>query len=185
MIKKTFGKIGGVLATLLIILEIFAILFIVVGKMSGNTPTLFGHQMYIIVSPSMEPEINVGDVIISEKYDGGELEVGQVVTYYGTRGDVAGKMITHKIVEIDGDKIITQGVANTNPDPAIRRDEVRSVMKRNTVVLSAVYSVISTTAGFICLVILPLVAMIVSEIVGLVLEVKKEGEGQNDEESDK
>ncbi len=184
MIKKTFGKIGGVLASLLIIIEIFAILFIVVGKMSGNTPTIFGHQMYVIVSPSMEPEINVGDVIISEKYDGGELEVGQVVTYYGTKGDVAGKMITHKIVEIDGDKIVTQGVANSNPDPSIRRDEVRSVMKRNTVVLSAVYRVISAPAGFICLIVLPLAAMIVSEIIGLILEVKKEGERQ-DEESDK
>lgn len=181
MIKKAFGKIGGALATVLIIIEIFAILFLVIGKIGGNTPVLFGHQMYIIVSPSMEPEISVGDVIISEKYKGGELEVGQVVTYYGTRGDVAGKMITHEIVEIDGDRIVTQGVANTDPDPTINKSEVRSVMKHKSVVISAIYRVISAPVGFVFLIILPLVAMIVSEIIGLVIEVKKEGERADEE----
>lgn len=182
MIKKVMGKVGSIFATLLIVIEIIAILFLVVSKISGQIPSVFGHQLYVIVSPSMEPEISVGDVILSETYEEGELEIGDVVTYLGRSGDVAGKMITHKIVEIEGETVITQGTANTVADPAIRREDIRSVMKYKTVVLSAVYRVIRTTVGFVCLVLLPLVVMIGWEVVGLIREIKREG-GADDEKN--
>ena len=181
MIKSKLKKLGSVLITLLVILEVFVIVFIVFSKISGNVPSAFGYQMYVVVSPSMEPQIEVGDVIISKEYDGGELAVGDVVTYLGREGDMSGKMITHEIVRIDGDEIITKGLANNSEDPSITRDDVYSVMLYNTVVISAVYGVMTSTVGFICLVILPLLLMIVSEIVGMVIQIKKEG-AKNDEE---
>ena len=184
MIKKWFGKVGSVLATVLIIVEIIVIAFIVFAKMSGNIPTLFGYQMYVIVSPSMEPDIKVGDIIISKEYNGSELEPGMVVTYLGTKGDFTGKMITHEIVEVDGDKIVTKGKAASTKDPAITRDEVRSVMQRKAVVLSGVYKVVTSTPGFICLVILPLSGMIVAEMVSMVIEIRKEGANRDENEDE-
>ena len=181
MIKKLLGKVGGVLSTLLVVTEILVILFIVITKMSGDTPGLFGYRMYVIVSPSMEPQIKVGDIIISKEYTGGELAVGDVVTYEGKSGDVAGKIITHEIISIDGDHVITKGTANLSADPVICREDILAVMKYQPAVLSAIYGVLTSTAGFVCLLLLPLAAVIVSEIVSLVLEIKKEG-GANDED---
>ena len=182
--KKPFKKVGDVIGTLLIALELVIIVSIVICKIGGNTPSVFGYRMYVIVSPSMEPEIKVGDMIIAEEYEGQALSVGDVVTYLGREGEMADKVITHKIVAIDGEKIITRGVANSVADPAITRDDVLAVMSYKTVVLSTVYRVISTDAGFIVLILLPLIVMIISEIVTLVIQIKKEG-GEVDRELEK
>ena len=179
MIKKWFGKAGGVFATLLMIAEIFVIVFIVLSKISGSVPTIFGYQLYVIATPSMEPDIKVGDVIVSKEYGGEALETGCVVTYLGKTGEFAGKMITHEVIRINGDEIITKGKANSSEDPAISREDIRSVMQHKTVILSAVYKVITSTAGFICFIILPFVALIVSEVVGMITEIKKEGKNEN------
>ena len=98
--------------------------------------------------------------------------------------EMADKVITHKLVAIDGEKIITRGVANSVADPAITRDDVLAVMSYKTVVLSTVYRVISTDAGFIVLILLPLIVMIISEIVTLMIQIKKEG-GEVDRELEK
>lgn len=182
--KKRIKKIGSVLSTLLIVAELVIIAGIVICRIGGNTPSVFGYRMYVIVSPSMEPEISVGDMIISKEYEGQALSVGDVVTYLGREGEMAGKVITHKIVAIEGETIITQGVANREADPAITGDDVLAVMTYKTVVLSAVYRVISTGAGFIILIMLPLIVMIITEIVALMIQIKREG-GEDDREERK
>ena len=179
--KRKLRRIGSTVSTLLIAVEVLIILCIVICRISGNIPSVFGYQLYVIVSPSMEPEIKVGDMIISKEYGGQELAVGDVVTYMGREGDMAGKVITHEIVEINGEQIITKGTANTAEDPAIASDDILAVMVYKTVILSVVYRVISSTAGFICLVLLPLVAMIVSEIVSLMIQIKREGGAENED----
>lgn len=184
--KEILGKVGSVLSTALIVLEIALILFVVASKMAGGTPALFGYHMYVVVTPSMEPEICVGDVLISKKYNGGELREGDVITYRGRQGDLAGKMITHEIIAIqgegDGERIIAKGIANPDPDPAITRNDVASVMVYKTVVIGFIYSIISSTWGFWLLVVAPLVILIASEIVTLVREIKKEGEKTDENE---
>ena len=186
--KEILGKIGSALSTALIVLEIILILFVVASKMTGGTPALFGYHMYVVVTPSMEPEIKVGYVLISKKYNGDALCEGDVITYLGREGDLAGKMITHEVIAIqgegDGERIIAKGIANADPDPAISRKDVVSVMVYRTVVIGFIYSVISSTWGFWLLVVAPLVAMIVAEIVTLAREIKKEGEKSDENEQD-
>ena len=185
-IKKAGRSILHALSIIIVIIEIVLILFLVLTKMSGGVPRLFGHSVYVIATPSMTPELEVGDIIISKAYDGGELSVGDVVEYVGKSGEMKGKIITHKIISIDGEgadrTIITKGTANTEADPPIAPSDIISVMKYKTVVIDKIYRVISTTWGFICLVILPMAAMIVSEIVDLARQIKKEKEGGYDDE---
>ena len=186
--KEILGKIGSALSTALIVLEIILILFVVASKMTGGTPALFGYHMYVVVTPSMEPEIKVGDVLISKKYNGGEICEGDVITYLGREGDLAGTMITHEVIAIqgegDGERIIAKGIANADPDPAISRKDIVSVMMYKTVVVGFIYSIISSMWGFWLLVVAPLVAMIVAEIVTLAREIKKEGEKSDENEQD-
>lgn len=186
--NKLLKKAVSILSGIVISVEIVIILFIVITKISGGVPSLFGHQMYVIVSPSMSPEINVGDVIVSKKYENEPLAVGDVVQYIGKYGDIDGKIITHKIISIDGEgsdaTIVTQGVANAEPDRPINASDVIAVMKYKTVIIGPLYRVFSSTAGFIFLVMLPLAAMIVFEIVNLVIDLKKEREKEEEEQDE-
>lgn len=174
--KKILKAVGRVLSIALIVIEVLIIMFLVVSKVQGDTPTLFGYQMYFIRTGSMEPYLEPGDVIISKKYDGGELlsgENGDVVTYHGYVGNRA-ELITHRVIDVEGDKIITQGDANNAADSPITKNEIEAVMVHKAVVIDKVYKVISTTWGFWLLIFAPIAILIVSEIVSLAKELKKE-----------
>ena len=174
--KKALKIVGRVLSIALIVIEVLIIIFLVVSKVQGDTPTLFGYQMYFIRTGSMEPYLEPGDVIISKKYDGRELvsgENGDVVTYRGSIGNRA-ELITHRVIEVDGDEIITQGDANNVADSPITKNEIEAVMVYKTVVIDKIYKVISTTWGFWLLIFMPIAILIISEIVSLAKELKKE-----------
>lgn len=181
--KKALKITGRVLGAILIVVEILLIIFLVVSKAQGGPPTLFGRQMYFIRSGSMSTYLEVGDVIICEKYDGGELLAGKdgdIVTYMG---EVGGKpeLITHRVISVSGDTVITKGDANDVADSPISKDEIVAVMVHKTVVIDKIYAVISTTWGFWLLIFTPIALLIISEIISLVKEIKKEKEGADDE----
>ena len=181
--KKALKVTGRVFSVALIAFEVLLIIFLIVSKVQGGPPTLFGHQMYFIRSGSMSPYLEVGDVIISKKYDGGELvagENGDVVTYYG---DVNGRteLITHRVIEVDGDTVVTKGDYNTSADSPISKSEIEAVMTYKTVIIDDIYGVISTTWGFWLLIFTPIALLIVSEIISLVKEIKKEKQEADDE----
>ncbi len=186
MMKNVLKKICNVLTGLFVALEIILVVFLVVMKSSGGIPSLFGYNMYVIVSPSMEPEICVGDVIISREYEGEKLAIGDVITYLGKEGDVAGKIVTHEVIYVseDGQTIQTQGVANESPDPEIQSTDVLSVLVYKTVVIGFVYSIITSTWGFILLIIVPMLLMIGGEVIHLIKVMKEEGEENENVEDD-
>lgn len=180
--KKALKVTGRVFGAALIAFEVLLIIFLVVSKVQGGPPTLFGHQMYFIRSGSMRPYLEIGDVIVSEKYDGGELSAGEdgdVVTYYG---DVEGRveLITHRVISVDGDTVITQGDDNNTADAPITKDEIEAVMVYKTVIIDDIYGVISTTWGFWLLIFTPIALLIVSEVISLVKEIKKEKQEADD-----
>ena len=183
-VKKAFKGIGRALSIVLIVFEVLIIVFLVVSKVQGNPPTLFGHQMYFIRTGSMSPYLEPGDVIISKKYDGGELVAGNdgdIVTYYGdVNGNV--EMITHRVIEIDGEKIVTKGDFNNTVDSPITKNDIEAVMVYKTVVIDKIYMIISSTWGFWLLIFTPIALLIVSEIVSLVKELKREKEEADENE---
>ena len=182
-VKNTFGKIGRVLSVALVVLEVIIILFLVISRIQGIPPTLFGHQMYFIRTGSMSPYLEEGDVIISKKYDGGELnfgEDGDVVTYYGTIGSHNNELITHRVVAVDGDTVITKGDFNNTDDSPITKGDIEAVMVYKTVVIDKIYKVISSTWGFWLFIFTPIALLIVTEIVSLVKDIRKEKEGADE-----
>ncbi len=183
-VKSVFKGIGRALSIALVIFEVIIIVFLVSSKVQGNPPTLFGHQMYFILTPSMTPYLEPGDVIISKKYDGGELiagENGDIVTYYGeVNGNV--EMITHRVIEVNGDTVVTKGDYNGTPDTPITKSDIEAVMVYKTVVIDKIYMIISSTWGFWLFVFTPIALLIISEIVSLVKELKKEKEVADENE---
>ncbi len=84
----------------------------------NQMPMPFGYGASVILSGSMEPEFSVGDLIIvaeSETYSEGDIVVFQDKT----------SLIVHRIVEIDGESIITKGDANNSEDEPITADAIK------------------------------------------------------------
>ena len=186
-LKKVFKVIGRALAISLVVLEIIMIIFLVVAKIKGESPTIFGYHMYFIKTGSMSDYLEPGDIIISKKYDGGELvasrENGDIVTFYGDASGTRAS-ITHRVIEVNGEKVITQGDANNIADDPITKSDIEAVMVYKTVVIGKIYKVISSTWGFWLLIFTPIALLIVSEIVSLVKEIKKEKEVADEDENE-
>ena len=150
--------------------------FVLVLRFLGDTPSVFGYSFYYVLTESMEPEIMAGEMIIGKQTAPEDLEVGDIVTYVGETGTLSDKIITHKIVEIDGDILTTKGVANDMPDPPIYASQVLSRYVMTIPLAGKVFSVINSKFGFIFLIVTPLVVLIVNEISIIVKAFKEDKE---------
>lgn len=113
----------GILIVLTILLVIVATIniytFICIKVIGKPIATINGYGMLEVVSGSMEPTIHVGDfVIINTKAK--EYKVGDIVTFY----DNEGSFVTHKIISIDNDSMITKGDNNTSVDGVVPTKDI-------------------------------------------------------------
>lgn len=69
----------------------------------------FDYQLKTVVSGSMEPKISTGSLIVIVPTQ--SFEVGDIVTF--KKGNA---LVTHRVVSISGNKLITAGDANDSPD---------------------------------------------------------------------
>ena len=99
-----------------IALWIGAILGIVAGSVwfAGQLGWL---QPLIVISGSMEPGIDTGDLLIARNIATADLEVGDVVSLHS---EMTGKLVTHRVVDVtpadDSWEITMKGDANDNVD---------------------------------------------------------------------
>lgn len=172
LISKIFKIVSYCLFGLIVVLSIFVLAL----RFMGESPSIFGYSFYYVLTESMEPEIEAGDMILGEYAEPADLQVGDIVTYYGEAGAVRDKIITHKIVEIDGDIITTKGVANDVADPPIHNSQVMSRYVVTIPLAGDIFSAINSKLGFIFLIATPLALLIVNEVTNIVKAVKNEKE---------
>jgi len=118
--KKIKKGILIVLTILLVIVATINIYTFICAKIMGKTiATINGYGMLEVVSGSMEPTIHVGDfVIINTKAK--NYEVGDIVTFY----DNEGSFVTHKIISIANDSMITKGDNNDSDDGIVPTKDI-------------------------------------------------------------
>ena len=61
-------KIGDILSYILIAFEAIFIVITLISKITNDVPSFFGYNFYVVATPSMTPEIQVGDVILSKEF---------------------------------------------------------------------------------------------------------------------
>ncbi len=141
---KAVKIIGKTLKAILTIVLLVIFVFVVAQRFSKGKINMFGYQAYTVVTGSMRPEIEVGDIIVIDKVDPGSLEIGDVVTYEGEKGDLKGLVLTHRIIEKRKDEkdqkyyFTTKGDANEAIDPEISQDSIRGKVIYKSVVFSFV-----------------------------------------------
>lgn len=126
MIRKVLFKAINILSILIIVCAI-ATLMVVVLTPKGQVPNLFGYSFFRVMTGSMEPEIPVNSMIVVEKVDAGELEIGDVISFFSRDPSLYGEVNTHRILEIeeqDGKLVfLTKGDANNVSDQYLTLEE--------------------------------------------------------------
>ncbi len=88
-------------------------------------PSLIGaEESYVVLSGSMEPELQPGDVVVVRSVSPAEVQEGDIITFRRDGGGGAGNdMVTHRVIEKrttdDGVVYRTKGDANEDPDQAL------------------------------------------------------------------
>jgi len=92
------------------------------SKLVGNQlPMPFGFGTAVVLSGSMEPAISVNDlIIVSENKRYAE---GDIVVYQD-----GGSLVVHRVIEIDGNEIITKGDANNVADNPMEKSLVKGTV---------------------------------------------------------
>lgn len=118
MIKKVIKFVINfftVLIFLILLLTIYAkINMITSGK---NYFELFGYSFFKVTTGSMDPTIKENDIIIVSTND--TYNVNDIITY---RDDA--NFITHRIITMDGNTLITKGDANNSTDQEVNKSDV-------------------------------------------------------------
>ena len=107
LIKEYLNKSAKLLSyaviVVLIFLGIFFAYYFVSLKMYEKNPTVniprFG--LYTIISPSMEPEIKVYDVVVDMNvFESKDIKKGDVITFISNSNVSKGLTVTHRVVDI-------------------------------------------------------------------------------------
>ena len=111
---QTLGRTGPWLVRGIMGLAVLAFLLLAVG------PHVLGYRTMTMLTASMAPDIEPGDVIITTPIAVSEVTEGMVITYHKPVEDRA--LVTHRVVAVetgnDGSiQVRTKGDANTAADP--------------------------------------------------------------------
>ncbi|MBR3489976.1 MAG: signal peptidase I [Bacilli bacterium] len=174
-------KIGlKLLKALLTILVILVLIIVIVQKVSGNKVRMFGYGVYTVLTGSMEPEYEVGDMLLAKEVAKDDIKVGNDLVYQGEVGDFSGKIVTHRVIAIDS-KIHTKGIANDFEDPEIEYSQVQGRVISKLTVLSAFSKLMNNTVMFYIMVFVPFSILIFLDIRDIVLETQEKKAEKNKE----
>ena len=84
-------------------------------------PKVFGFAPLAVASGSMQPAIDVGDLIIIREQK--DYEVNDIVTYTTGRS-----IVTHRIVQMDGSNAVVKGDANNVADGSVPVSSIEGKM---------------------------------------------------------
>lgn len=112
--RKPLRTAGSLLASVMVVVALGAFLFLTVG------PRVMGYQTSTMLTGSMAPLINPGDVVVTVPVPVRSVRVGDVITYHIPVEDQ--RVVTHRITRVttsaEGTTTVrTKGDANTGADP--------------------------------------------------------------------
>jgi signal peptidase I len=130
---------------------------------------LLGWRALTVVSGSMEPALNVGDVVVARQIPAGQAQPGQVVTFSDPSRPK--KLITHRVRSVsvvDGTaRFVTRGDANTGVERwSIPADGTVGLVERRVPKIGYVAVYARTRSGMLALLI-PLLGIAALELVAL------------------
>ena len=168
---KILTGIGIILCVILIpILEINCTLIIKSYTNKDQVPSISGIFPMIILTDSMYPEFESGDLIVCNTAEPEEIKVGDVICFYDPAGNGTAT-VTHRVQEVVTDDEgnlawITKGDANNTEDlPTVPAKNLIGVYKTRLKGLGNVAMFMQTTQGLIICVICPIILLVAYDVI--------------------
>ena len=130
--------------------------------------------LMVVTTASMEPTINVGDLIYVKGVAPTDIKVGDIITFVPPRDSIKGTLITHRVVEISYETnevyFKTKGDNNPSVDPwTVTSQDVLGVQTALFPGIGGFFLWIKTPAGIVTLITVLAVYMFwpnIKEIIG-------------------
>ena len=177
LILKFLFKTLKVLST---VAAIVALIVVISQRVTNNKLRLFGYGVYTVISESMLPEYEIGDMFLAQEVEQNEVKVGDDIVYIGEVDSYKDKVITHRIIRIEEDKtIVTKGINNDMEDPPIQFKQVYGKVTAKLVVLSLFSKLMNNNVLFYLIIFVPFTILIFLDTKDLFEEKKKKtGQGE-------
>jgi len=165
---------------------VLLLIVVFIQRVSNNEISLGGYRIFNILTGSMMPEYEVGDVILAKEAEIDELKVGDDVVYLGKKDDFFGKIITHEIIEIkveeDGTKTFyTKGLANEFTDPAIKGDQIKGKVVYKFIILSLLAKLINNLYSMYFVIFIPIAFIIFRNIMVISADLREKKNNDKEE----
>lgn len=112
ILKKIIAILITIMLSLILIYNVYT--FVSIKILNKELVTVNGYAILEVVSGSMEPTISVGDYIIIDTKDKNYF-VNNVVTFK----DENGAFVTHRIIKLNEQEMVTKGDNNDSKDDAM------------------------------------------------------------------
>ncbi|MBD3155897.1 MAG: signal peptidase I, partial [Candidatus Aenigmarchaeota archaeon] len=163
--EKVFNK----LTTVLFILVLLSALGCLIPVITGQAKFL------VVLSGSMSPTINPGDLLVVDKTDPVKIQKGDIISY-----TEKGEFVTHRVVDVieKNGKISFKTKGDANEESDIIRTSSSDVMGK--VILTLPYTghlvkFVRSPLGFILFIIIPAILLIVGEVRKILKHTGGEG----------
>ena len=122
LLKTLFIYIIYIIIIPIILYDMFLIIQTIINP--ETTPDVFGIKTFSIISGSMEPTINIDDIVIVKKVGKDDIKVNDIITF-----NVEEETITHRVMSIDNinNEIIYTTKGDSNKVTDIEKVEQRQI----------------------------------------------------------
>lgn len=163
--SKALTVIGVILCVILLPILIINVSLIIQSYTNkDNVPSIGKKFPMIVLTDSMYPVIQSGDLIICNKVDTADIKTGDVISFFDPAGNGT-SVVTHRVTGITEEDgvlaYITKGDANNAEDQAaVKAEKVVGTYSFRIPKAGRVAMFMQTTAGLIVCVICPLVLLV-------------------------
>ena len=168
--QKLLTIVGAVLCAILIPILLVNVTLIVKSFVNEDeVPGIGGYSPLFVLTDSMYPEIESGDLIICQSVDASTIKVGDVISFFDPEGNGT-SVVTHKVIEIlnkDGAlSFRTQGTNNNTPDALpVPAENLVGIYKFRVAGAGSVAMFLQTTPGLLVCIVLPIGIFVAYEVI--------------------
>ena len=142
--------ISNILCVLIICVFLLCLyLFFMRTVVKDPYPTVLGYGHAVVITGSMEPDIQINDLVITKKKETLAYQIGDTVIFFEPS---VSRPVTHKIIDREGNTVTTKGTANNVADKPIDASEIQGEVIKIIPEAGAVFNFLKSPVGIFMLV---------------------------------